>query len=297
MINPTVNGYDKLPIGVCELSTKKVINLFPEDAQNIIDIFHDEPNPAECIGESGNVNFKKELVHIPLPPGSYGLSLDGLKGGCFSNDNDYPPKHPLRAPQGGISIFSADAIIKEVFDKAILDKVSRIPFNGLSSLKGDFDSLYATILQRGVDVTLLESKVEGLIKQACDFKDMQYSYSSRTSAEEQDSHCMEASHQLNTEGAHYEVKATKLKQVESTREELLKELQLLEDQKGDLSSQVAASEHLLSEIEQEIIDLQGQINKINATKMMDATTKASLEKIKAFIKESFQDFKNLQYNQ
>jgi len=86
----------------------------------------------------------------------------------------------LRAPQGGISVFNADAIIQEVdknvarvFGKAILDKVSRTPFDELPSLKGDFDSLYAIILQRGVNVTPLDSKVEGLIKQACDFKDLQ----------------------------------------------------------------------------------------------------------------------------
>ena len=86
------------------------------------------------------------------------------------------PQHPLRAPQGGISVFNPDAVMKEVdknatwvFGKIILDKVCCTPFNGLSSLRGDFDGLYATILQKGIDVTLLESKVEGLTKQACDF--------------------------------------------------------------------------------------------------------------------------------
>jgi len=86
----------------------------------------------------------------------------------------------LRAPQGGIFIFNTDAVIKEVdenaarvFGKAIFDKVSRTLFDGLPSLKGNFDSLYAIILQRGVNVTPLESKVEGLVKQVCDFKDLQ----------------------------------------------------------------------------------------------------------------------------
>ena len=46
----------------------------------------------------------------------------------------------------------------------------------------------------------------------------------------------DAFHRLNTGGAHYEAKGVELKQVESRREELLKELQLLEDQKKDLSS-------------------------------------------------------------
>ncbi|KAJ8438614.1 hypothetical protein Cgig2_017952 [Carnegiea gigantea] len=99
---------DGLPIGVCELSTEKVIELPPEGAKNIMDILDVEPNLTECM-------------------------------------------------------------------------VSRAPFDGLPSLKGDFDSLYATILQRGVNVTPLESKVEGLIKQACEFIDLQQSYSSRTS--------------------------------------------------------------------------------------------------------------------
>ncbi|KAJ8451407.1 hypothetical protein Cgig2_017798 [Carnegiea gigantea] len=78
-----------------------------------------------------------------------------------------------------------------VFGKAIFDKVCRTPFDRLSSLIGDFDSLYATILQRGVHVTPLESKVERLIKQACDFKDLQQSYFGRISAEEHDSCRME----------------------------------------------------------------------------------------------------------
>ena len=54
-----------------------------------------------------------------------------------------------------------------------------------------------------------------------------------------------ASHWLNTKGTHYEAKAAELKHVELRSEELLKELQLLEDQKKDLSSQVSISEHLL----------------------------------------------------
>ncbi|KAJ8432489.1 hypothetical protein Cgig2_003566 [Carnegiea gigantea] len=138
-----------------------------------------------------------------------------------------------------------------------------------------------------VDVTPLESKVEGLIKQACDFKALQQTSSGRTSVEEHDS-CRievqrkldEASHRQNIGGAHYEVKAG-----------LLKELQLLEDQKKDLSSQVAASKHFLQEAERE-----GQVNILNATKVMDAATKASSQKAKAYIKESFEDLKNFQWN-
>jgi len=106
----------------------------------------------------------------------------------------------------------------------------------------------------------------------------------------------EASRWLNTEGGHYEAKAVELKQVESRHEELLKELQLLEDQKKYLSFQVVAREHLLQETEGEVIDLQGQVDIIHATEVMDATTKASLEKTEVCIKESFEDLKNFQWN-
>ena len=60
---------------------------------------------------------------------------------------------PFEASTRGVFVFNADAVIKEVdnndarvFDKSILDKVSRTPFDGLPYLKGDFDSLYTTIL-------------------------------------------------------------------------------------------------------------------------------------------------------
>ncbi|KAJ8447538.1 hypothetical protein Cgig2_031151 [Carnegiea gigantea] len=307
---------DEIPIGVCEPTTEKVTELPPEGAENIMDILNSEPNPTECMGESDDVNFKEELAHVPLPSGSqcfpsirripsFGNDLfDGRsrlvdsRGVCSLDDDEVKsicrvnapslvphPQSLLRAPQGGISVFNAEAIIKEVdknvarvFVKAILDKVCRTPFDGLPSLKGDFDSLYATILQRGVDVTPLESTIEGLIKQACDFKGLQHSYPGRASAEEHDTCRMEvqgkldeASRQLNTEGTHYEAKTAELKHVES-------------------------SEHLLQEAEREVIDLQGQIDILNATEAMDVATKASLEKAKAYMKESFEDLKNFQWN-
>jgi len=49
MINLAINGRDKLPIGVCEPSTQKVIELPAEDAENIMDILDAEPNPTECM--------------------------------------------------------------------------------------------------------------------------------------------------------------------------------------------------------------------------------------------------------
>ncbi|KAJ8444116.1 hypothetical protein Cgig2_005797 [Carnegiea gigantea] len=239
---------DKLPIGVCELSTEKVIKLPPEDAENIMDILHAEPNLTKCMEESGDVNFKEEVAHVPLPSGNQCFSsieripsfgkdlfdsasrLDGSKGVCSASDDEVEsirranaplleprPQHPLRAPQLGISVFNAITVIKvvdknapRVVGKAILEKVCHTSFDGLPSLKGDFDRPYATIFQRGVNVTLSECKVQGKLD--------------------------DASHRLNTEGAHYEAKAAELKQVESRHEGLLKELQLLEDQKKDPSS-------------------------------------------------------------
>ncbi|KAJ8431639.1 hypothetical protein Cgig2_001962 [Carnegiea gigantea] len=196
---------DKLPVRVCEPSTKKVIELPPESAENTMEILDAEPNPTECM--------------------------------------------------------EVDKNVARVFVKVILDKVCRIPFDGLPSLKGDFDSIYATILQRGVGVTPLESKVEGLINQACDFKDLQQSYCGLTSTEEPDNCRME-----------------------------------VQDQQKGLSSQVAASEHLLQEAEWKVIDLHGHIDIFNATEVMDLATKASLEKVQAYIKESFKDLKNFQWN-
>ena len=47
MINPAINGQDKLPIGICELSTEKVVILAPEGAENIMDILDAEPSPTK----------------------------------------------------------------------------------------------------------------------------------------------------------------------------------------------------------------------------------------------------------
>ncbi|KAJ8424349.1 hypothetical protein Cgig2_033468 [Carnegiea gigantea] len=195
------------PIGVCEPSTEKVIELPPEGVGNIIDILDTEPDLAECM-----VEYSIHRVNAPsLVPRL---------------------QRSLRAPQRGISVFNADAVIKEV------DKNAARVFGNLDK----------------------------------------------------------ASRRLNNEGAHYEAKAAELKQVELRREELLKELQLLKDQKKDLSSQAVPSEHLLQKVEREVIDLQGQINILNATKVMDAVTKASLDKAEAYIKQSFEDLKNFQWD-
>jgi len=47
LINLTVNGQGELPIGVCEPSTKKLIELPLESAKNIMDILNVELDPTE----------------------------------------------------------------------------------------------------------------------------------------------------------------------------------------------------------------------------------------------------------
>jgi len=98
-----------------------------------------------------------------------------------------------------------------------------------------------------------------------------------------------ASNWLNIEGIRYNVMKAKLEQVESRGEELLKELQSLYDQKKDLSCQMVGSKDLLQVANQEVFDLQGQINTLNVAEVIEPTTKASLEKTKAYVKESFED--------
>ena len=68
------------------------------------------------------------------------------------------------------------------------------------------------------------------------------------------------------EGTHHNAIAAELKQVEPRDEDLLKELQLLEDQNNDVSSQESASGKLLQQNEHEVIDLHGQINMIMSLK-------------------------------
>ena len=104
-----------------------------------------------------------------------------------------------------------------------------------------------------------------------------------------------ASHQLDTEVARHNVLKAKLGEVDSRREELLKELQSLDDQKKDLCCQVTASEDSLQKAEQAVIDLKGQIDTLNAIEVIDPSTKASLEKTEAYVKESFEDLKTFHW--
>ena len=119
-----------------------------------------ESSGSQCFSSIEQIpSFKKDLFNS-------GSRLDGLKGLCSPN-NDEAKSAPkayalslepylqclLRAPQGGVYIFNVDVVVKQVnknvawdFSQATLNEVSRGPFYGLPSLKGDFDNLYAIIL-------------------------------------------------------------------------------------------------------------------------------------------------------
>lgn len=186
--------------------------------------------------------------------------------------------------------------------QVILDKVLRTPFEKLHYLRGEFDSLYNLINERGGDAAPLKNKIERLIHQACDLKDLQESYSDRMTTEVRDSHLIEvgskldeASRQLDAESTRYETLKIELEQVKLRREMLLKELQSLDDQKKDLDCQLVASEDLLGEADRAVIDLKGQIDILNATEVIDPATKASLQKTEAYLKESFEELKTFQW--
>ena len=169
----------------------------------------------------------------------------------------------------------------------ILDEVLHTPFERLHWLKGEFNSLFDLINERGGDATPLKNKVERLTQQADDLKDLQESYSDRITFVVQESRRIEvgikldkASNWLNAKGTHYNVMKAKLDQVESHREELLKELQSLYDEKKDLSCQMVAWEDLLQVAEQEVFDLQGQINTLNATEVIASPPKLAWKRLK-----------------
>ncbi|KAJ8435728.1 hypothetical protein Cgig2_017707 [Carnegiea gigantea] len=211
-----VDGQDKLLI-VCELTTKMVIELPPKGVENIMDILGVDPNLTKCIRESGNVNFNEGLflchweVSICFPKNDEAKSTPKAHALLLV---PYP-LHSLRARQEDVSIFNVDVVIEDVnknvsqaFGPAILNKVSGTPFDGLPSFKGDIQQSFTLIVQREIDITPLESKVERLVKQACDLKDLQQNYSGQTTTEEQDSCHIEvqgkldeASRQLDAKGA------------------------------------------------------------------------------------------------
>ncbi|KAJ8428098.1 hypothetical protein Cgig2_012390 [Carnegiea gigantea] len=93
---------------------------------------------------------------------------------------------------------------------------------------GEFDNLYDLINERGGDASPLKNRVERLIHQAYDLKDLQESYSGRMTIEARESRLIE-------------------------------------------------------------------IDTLNAMEVIDPTTKASLEKTKAYVKESFEDLKTFQW--
>ncbi|KAJ8432128.1 hypothetical protein Cgig2_027710 [Carnegiea gigantea] len=264
------------------------------------------PTKASDEGENSDMNFKEKLLYTPLLSGSHcfpsiehlpflrhnfsgnSLCLNDTKSICTPNNDD-----EAEASQD-VSVFNVDTVIREVnksgtrmTGQVILDKVFYTPFERLHYLKGEFDSLYDLINERGGDATPLKNKVERPIHQACDLKDL--------CRIEAGSKLNEASHQFETESTRYNALKDKLGQVDSRCEELLKELLSLDNQKKDLSCQVAASKDLLQEPERAVIDLKDHINTLNAIKVIDPATKASLEKTEAYVKESFEDLKTFQW--
>ncbi|KAJ8432750.1 hypothetical protein Cgig2_011673 [Carnegiea gigantea] len=270
-------------VGGSKLDYGKTVFPPPDGAENIMDILDCDPSPTACMGESGDMNFKEKLAYVPLPLGSHCFpSIEHLSslGQDFLGDDDEAESTPkVGAPQvlptprlsratPDVSVFNVNAVIREVnksgarmTGQVILDKVLRTPFERLHCLKGEFDSLYDLIHERGE----VGSKLDA------------------------------ASHQLDTEIARYNALKAKLGEVDSRREELLKELQSLYDQKKDLCYQVTASEDSFQEAEQTVIDLKGQIDTLNAIEVIDPATKASLEKTEAYVKESFEDLKTFHW--
>ncbi|KAJ8428653.1 hypothetical protein Cgig2_020377 [Carnegiea gigantea] len=266
IINRNVNRQDKSPTKIYKPSLKKITESPLEVAKNIINVLDVNPNPTECMVIPFFLNFRHtfypnvrtQRCKLQGGIGTRSFAIRKSNGICCPNNDEVEyahrsnapslvshPQCPFRAPQEGIYVFNVDVAIK-----------------------------------RGVDGTPLENYIEGLIKQACDLKDLHESKCGRLIAKEQGTYRIKvqgeldkASQLLNVEGAHYEAIAAKLKQMESRCEELLKELQLLEDQKKDRSTQ-------------------GQIEIINVTKVMDVAIKGTLEKAKAYILESFEDLKN-----
>ncbi|KAJ8420833.1 LOW QUALITY PROTEIN: hypothetical protein Cgig2_017698 [Carnegiea gigantea] len=276
----------------------KTIFPSPDGAENIMDILDCKPNPTKYMGESSAKNFKKKLAHVPLPSGSHcfpsiehlsplGISLVMIYVSMTRrvfipqtmmkkpNAPRAPPLlRPLRASQD-VYVFDVDVIIREVFCT---------PFERLHYLKGELDSLYDLINERKGDATPLKNKVERLIHQACDLKDLQESYSNRVTTEMQESHHNE----LHIESTHYNVLKAKLRQgeVQGATERVTI---LRRSKKGPQLSTKIGFKKLSGQS-----DLKGQIDTLNAIKVIDSNTKASLEKTKPCIKESFEDLKAFQ---
>ncbi|KAJ8428784.1 hypothetical protein Cgig2_006258 [Carnegiea gigantea] len=136
IINCSIDGYDKLPIGVCKPSSKRYLS-FPTVYLIFILLL--------CFvlfcffkinGESDNVNFKEELAHIPPPLQShYFPSIEQIQPFIICPLNDDEVKFTSRA---NISV-----LIRILSECSIRPYLTSIPFDGLPSLKGDFKSNYA----------------------------------------------------------------------------------------------------------------------------------------------------------
>ena len=153
------------------------------------------------------VSFRLSAYH-PLGQDflSNELCRNDSKSVCTLGDNDEvesipkavashvpPPQRRSRASQD-VSLFNVDAVIREVnksearmTGQVFLDKVLHTPFEGLHYLKGDFDSLYDLINERGSDETPSKNQVKKRIQRANDLKDLQESYFDRMTFEVRES--------------------------------------------------------------------------------------------------------------
>ncbi|KAJ8437234.1 hypothetical protein Cgig2_012503 [Carnegiea gigantea] len=227
-----------------------------------------EPSSKGLIGESDDVNFKENLALDLFDSVS---RLDGSKSVCHANNDEAElapransPLVPhllylLRASPGDVSIFNADAFIKEVdknaawvFGYAILDKVTHTP-------------LMYVLLLKEISTAFIPSFFKEILMHVTS-----RIYKRATPVEEQGSHCIEVQ---KREGAHYEAIEVRLKHAE-----LLKEFQLLEDQKNDLSSQEAASGNYLNRLSMKLLTCRGQIDMINVIEVVDPVIQTNLKK-------------------
>ncbi|KAJ8427656.1 hypothetical protein Cgig2_002943 [Carnegiea gigantea] len=153
---------DKLSIGVCEPIIKRVIKPPPEGTENIIDILDADHNITESRLDCLKSFFSLNNDEVESTPKSHAPSLVPYLQ-CL-----------LRALQGGSYIFNAYAVIKEAIKKLHRCLVKPYLTKCPTLILIDFLLLkpLCIILQRDIGITPLKSKVEWLIKQAYDLRDL-----------------------------------------------------------------------------------------------------------------------------
>ncbi|KAJ8434523.1 LOW QUALITY PROTEIN: hypothetical protein Cgig2_030146 [Carnegiea gigantea] len=161
-----------------KLNYGKTIFPPPDNAENIMDFLDCNASLIECIDFLRNDLCLNDSNSICAPNGDDEAKstpkVDALRV--------LPLLCPSRASQD-VSVLKVDAVIREVNKngarmtcQVILDKVFCTSLERLHYLKGQFNSLYDLIKERGGDAIPLMNKVERVVHQACDLKDLQKSY-------------------------------------------------------------------------------------------------------------------------